>query len=208
MFLLLLLFISVQAQHAKRIEIGLQLGPNYTFLRGNKAVNQVKGEARIAGGAYLRYAVGKVFLRTAFLYENKSNKQEEVSLSYDADGNVVGETPYSLRQEFHYLTVPALLEVPLPLKGFHVLAGPYFSFLLGQDITAHGESLEYTSFYRRIDTGLSGGVSYYKPISAFFNLKAELRHNLGLLNINKDQEESAAVRTNATNLLLGVGYSF
>ncbi|WP_183906648.1 porin family protein [Rufibacter immobilis] len=204
--LLLSSLCGAQTPDRSRWFIGLQAGPSRTFLRGNETARELPADVRFAGGGFLRYRLSKVFLRAELLYENKGNKEEGSYVEYNLDQQATGQKHYTIRQCFHYLTVPVLLEVPAPVKGLHVAAGPYAGFLLGQELAAEGEQLEFTSYYRRLDAGLTAGMAYYRPLSPALGLKLELRHNLGLLNITKDPDSASRTKTNATHLLLGLSY--
>ncbi|MFB9865145.1 porin family protein [Rufibacter immobilis] len=204
--LLLSSLCGAQAPDQSRWAIGLQAGPSRTFLRGNKTAQELPADVRLTGGGFLRYRLSNVFLRAELLYENKGNKEEGSYVEYDLNQHAIGERHYTMRQRFHYLTLPLLLEVPVLAKGLHVAAGPYAGYLFGQELASQGEKLEFTSYYKKMDVGLTGGVAYYVPLSPALALKAELRHNLGLLNVTRDPDPASSIKTNATNLLLGLSY--
>ncbi|WP_205501805.1 porin family protein [Rufibacter psychrotolerans] len=208
LLVLLLVSLSTWAQHPRPLKaaLGLQAGPAYTHLRGNPTANALAADLRFAGGLFFRHRVKKAFARIEVLYENKGSKEEGASLHYDDRGEVTGQTAYTLRQHFHYLTVPVMVEFPVAKTGLHVALGPYLGFLLKQDLEAYDENLEFTAFYRRLDAGLTGGVAYYHTLTPTLLMRAEVRHNAGLRNISEDTTPESVLKTSSTNLFLGVSY--
>ncbi|ALI98460.1 porin family protein [Rufibacter tibetensis] len=190
-------------------QVGILVGPNRTFL--SRADNyfeplEIESDIRGTAGLSVKHQFTSFFIKADLLYENKGDKVDYTSTN--SRGYASGE--YTLKFNYHYLSVPILLGINIKQTGFFVKAGPYVGWLLKQMTKTNqpGEfpSLEedQTSRCRRFDVGVSGGIGYSRPISSVLNLSAEVRHNLGILNTTKSSNN---IRTNSTNLLLGLHYN-
>jgi hypothetical protein len=93
-------------------------------------------------------------------------------------------------------------------------AGPYVGYLLKvtlvtdeNDIIPHTE-LDVTDESYKYDFGISAGLGMKIPIKNKISFNVEVRNNLGLVNTRSApiEEEGGAVKTNSTNLLLGVTF--
>lgn len=93
-------------------------------------------------------------------------------------------------------------------------AGPYVGYLMKvtsvtdeNDIVPHSE-LDLTAESYKYDFGISAGLGARIPINEKMAFKVEVRNNLGLVNTLSapTEEEGGSVKTNSTNLLLGVTF--
>ena len=67
--------------------------------------------------------------------------------------------------------------------------------------------LDLTDESKRYDFGISAGLGARIPINDMLAFKVEVRNNLGLVNIiSPTIENERVVKTNSTNLLVGVTF--
>ncbi len=93
-------------------------------------------------------------------------------------------------------------------------AGPYVGYLMKVTaVTDENESVPHTELdltdkSYKYDFGIYAGVGAKIPIKHKLAFKVEVRNNLGLVNTRSApiEEEGGSVKTNSTNLLLGVTF--
>jgi len=197
------------AQDSK-IEIGVQGGPNVSFMRFQNQTFTEKNNPLVAfsGGLFFQYNFNKTFsLRADPGFERKGYFDKYIYNNW-----VSNTTTEKDRQSFNYLTVPILLRAAVGNKvRYFINAGPYIGLLLSEkerDNPPNQSSLIYnnTSYYKKTDLGITAGIGLSIPIKEEFALSIELRNNLGLMNIGTSS--SGNIKTNSTNLLIGFTYKF
>ena len=92
-----------------------------------------------------------------------------------------------------YLRLPLMAKYNLS-ESFSLLAGPNIGFLMGGD-----EAIKDAA--KSLDYGLGLGTMYKLESGLFF----EARYNLGLANINDDEND---IDIKNTNIAVGLGYRF
>lgn len=203
---LLILAVSATAYaQTSRFNLGFEGGPNLASLRGSQGVSQPEIGALwgLSGGVFLQYNCQSRFsLRTNVSYEKKG-------FAYRSSGMSVRNS--ELDQQLDYLTLPLLLRATFGQRvQFFVNAGPYVGYLLRSSSVFQEGPNTFRSrdeFYQAFDAGLSTGIGISLPFATRWAASAEVRNNLGLVNVSAlPIVGGGALRTNSTQLLLGVGY--
>src|ERR1035437_7314797 len=195
-----------------KLNIGLEGGPSLIFLNGNATEKNNSGlTVGYSGGIAFQYNFGSLFsIRTNVDYERKG-AYATITISDPYGNKNTGKNHLNL----NYLTAPILLRASFGNKGNILFnAGVFFGYLINQTTSfqssAHSynySSTDNTSNYKSFDTGLSAGLGFSIPIYRHFLFSFEARNNTGILNIEKPVANSNPVlRTNSTNLLLGIVY--
>ncbi|HLO58918.1 MAG TPA: porin family protein [Bacteroidales bacterium] len=191
---------------------GIQLSPTLNMLKGNSVTNEYDAKLDFSGGFSFEYPVtSNFYLKTALGYERKGAKTTIVLL--DEYSMIVGHQ--HVKFNFNYLVLPVL--VTLYTNGkikLYVNSGPYFGFLLNQNIyySAVGEHPEfeadYTDYTRRIDWGLSVGFGIQLPIKNNILFETGLTGDFGLTNTSKSELlYSGSIRPNSFGLQFGIKYN-
>lgn len=182
--------------HAQEFHPGIKGGLNLT----NLYIDDVTDEnARVGfhAGVFGKWTVGDVFgIQPELLYSTKGTKAEYDIAVFE------GENKFNL----HYLDVPVLAVFALG-ENFEIHAGPYFSYLLGANVSTDGDLGEGVDELDRdhfsdADIGLAGGVAFGSEQAKF-----GIRYNYGL----KEIADSDAARTflgDAKNSALQLYVSF
>lgn len=180
----------------QEFQSGIKGGLNLT----NLYIDDVTDEnARVGfhAGVFGKWTIGNVFgIQPEVLYSTKGTKAE-----YDI-AILEGENKFNL----HYIDVPVLAVFTLGEK-FEIHAGPYFSYLLGANVSTDGDLGEGVDeldrdHFSNADIGLSGGVAFGSE-----QTKVGVRYNYGL----KEIADSDAARTflgDAKNSVLQLFVSF
>jgi len=199
---------------SKKINLGVELGPSYTFLWGNHFISENNDPTNgYAAGFAFQYNFSNLFsLHSNLAYEKKGTKS--TANLRDDQGNFLGL--FTVHNNLNYITLPVLARLSFGNKmKFFINTGPYVSFLAKQTYV-HEAILELpeqkydgTDAYQGIDFGLSSGLGFTIPISDSFFFSLEARNNLGIYNISKlPLSYDGGLLTNSTNLLLGFSYQF
>ena len=203
---------TVQGQ-SKSLELGIEGGPSLTSIRGNILTDELESIISYSIGPTVQFNFSERFaLRTGCSLER--NGSAGYLMAVDVNGNVIGKT--KLHEDFDYMTFPLLARVSFGTKvKFVVNAGPFLGYLLKQ--TEHsdpildfpGYSVEHTDRYRRTDLGVTAGVGVVIRVRTHLRVSAELRNNLGLMNVSASPLiNNGSFKTNSTVLLVGCGYVF
>jgi len=197
-----------------KFEVGLEVGPSLTSLRGNDVLDKNNDLSfGFSSGLTFQYNFPKLIsIRTNISFERKSSTSQ-VSAT-DQNGDQIGEITY--HSYFDYLTIPILGRLTFGKKiNFFVNAGPYIGYLikLTDIIEAYGEhpkrEFDDTDYYKRTDLGITTGLGARFPIKNKLFLSIEIRNNFGLTNISSfTVVNDGAIKTNSTNLLFGIEYRF
>ena len=211
---LLLIAISINGfGQSYKINIGLEASPSITGLRGNETLAQYnKATIGFSTGAFLEYCFREILsIHAGFGLERKVAAAEKNVT--DLNGNIIANVPS--RSNFDYWFFPIFLKATFGKKlKYFFDAGPYFGYLIQQnDIYKLADNssttVNVTNLDKRFDSGLTSGVGIAIPFKQKFACSIELRDNLGFTNINGIQPyDSWTIRTNSTNLLIGISYKF
>lgn len=99
----------------------------------------------------------------------------------------------------NYVNIPLMFQYMFD-NGFRIQAGPQLGFLASAKNKADGNSVDVKDGYNSIEFGIPFGVGYISP-SGF---GVDARYNLGLSNINEDNDSKAYNR----GIQVGVFYQF
>jgi opacity protein-like surface antigen len=203
------------SQDLNRHEFGFEGGAGISFLRGIENIEKYHDPT-------LCYAVGisyqyrfteSLSFISALDYERKGSVVNVTAT--DPSGNPTGEFVDHLNYDYLMLPLLARFSFGNQFKMF-INAGPYAGYLIKvtsvtdkNDIVPNTE-LDLTDDSYKYDFGISAGLGARIPINQKFAFKVEVRNNLGLINTRSVsiEEEVGTVKTNSTNLLLGIAYSF
>ena len=200
---------DINAQ-VNEINIGAELGPSMTTLRGNEILDEYNGpKIGLTGSLNLSISFNKyIFLQTGLGYERKGSVARDFGT--DPFGNpLIGN---KIHANFNYLMMPMVLGTDIGAKTkFYVAIGPFIGILLKQVFVyeAYGNFPEIktnnTASDKRIDFGLTTSVGLKIPLNEKIKLKIELRDNLGLINISKAKLiDEGTIKTNSASLIMGM----
>lgn len=218
LFVLFSLFTFAQT---KKLRFGVHAGLNYSGLRGYtipaNITSQYDESAAFGylGGISLTYPLKeKVSLRVELNYERKTQKADnivEIRNSFEEPAQLYD---FTSKRHFDYLVLPILLHYQFTDKNsFFVNGGPFVGYLLKATLTSDLEvpelnaDVDLSNDYKKLDYGLTVGLGKNFDIDSQNSLHLEIRNNLGLAKINKnDVWNGGHVQTNSLSFM--VGYSF
>jgi hypothetical protein len=149
------------------------------------------------GGIFFGMGFGLFSVQPEVLYVRMGGRMEE-----GADW---------IEDRLDYIQIPILLKIhvlPGPISPA-VYAGPYGSFRLGakevENIGGVTDSFDIKDQIKSTDYGLvfGGGIDFKLPV---LKLSAEVRYNLGLVNIAKNAPSGYWVKNRSLMFLVGVGF--
>jgi len=199
LFLVLALWIfhSFGFGQNQKFEIGIEGGPSMSFIDSQTLrfdpFNPIIG---FSTGVVFRYfPLNHLSIQVNPSFERKGDWEKNTRISYDyliltcLPGFYLGKTPV-----------------------FFFNAGPFLGYLLNNHIT-HGytDGTDRNDFYKRVDIGLTIDLGTKFSIYNSFILSINLRNNLGLKQIVKDdisEERNWTEKTNSSILLVGLAYRF
>lgn len=208
--LLILIFCSYQAfSQNSKWSVGIEGGPglrnfrskdhhtNYFYKKNPYHLNYTFGD-------FIEYHIkGKFSLKADFLFEKKGGRAYMPTIFAIA-------MPIKVLLNTNYLSIPVLAKFSFGRKvKFFVNVGPYVGFFLGLGTRHYG--LAYgalsSSSIKPFDLGLTTGMGLTVPLNEHIFINTEIRNNLGLYDVVKD--EYGYPQKNITfNLLTGLGYRF
>ncbi len=193
--------IDIFAQSQKYL-VGFEGGPSLIILWGNEGLKDYhKNTIGYSGGVFLQHNLTeKVSLRTTLSFERKGSQ-------------TVFDNPTTVLK-LDYLTLPILARIHFgKKKNYFFDAGPFIGYLLKETEVTTGDNVakitsDNTSYFSKFDAGVSIGLGFAYPIKGNIIFSVEIRNNLGIYNIHLSSisYKDAPVRTNSTNLLLGMAY--
>ncbi|MEZ4847273.1 MAG: porin family protein [Bacteroidia bacterium] len=203
-------FATILNGQTNKFNIGIEGGPSLIFLRGDEVVEIYdKITLGYSGGLTFQYNLQDNFsVKTHLAYERKGSK----STFQETDVSGIPISEFTTYINYDYLTVPLLGHFHVGDKvRLFANFGPYFGFLFNQtNITEpHNGIPKFKSSgiddLKRLDWGLIGGLGGGFTINELL-LTLEVRHNLGLYNIRKEDLTQHKILTNSTNLLVGLAF--
>ena len=223
-FSILTLFIieSVFSQN-KKINIGIDFGPNYSYFKKNSFdKNSNHPVSRFSSGLSINCLISKHFsVETSLSYEQKGDKTDyyHTYLASAFPPFIYDEWRYISR--FSYLTNSIFLKATFGKKNeYFVNTGGYISYLLSKKIIRQSKYFQeeiydypdYSDAYiKHYDYGIIVGMGVSRFINERIAISLELRNNIGICDI-MDQEKGwnykKTLKTNTFNLLYGVKYFF
>jgi len=196
-------------QDSKHV-IGFEGGAGISFLRGLEFIENYHEPAMcFTAGISYQYSFSESFsFFSALDYERKGSVVNATAT--DQSGNLIGEIVAHANYDYMVLPLLARFSFGNSIKMF-MNAGPYVGYLMKvtsvteeNDVIPHTE-LDLTDESYKYDLGISAGLGVKIPIKDKMTFNVEVRNNLGLVNtLAPIEEDGGAVKTNSTNLLLGV----
>lgn len=193
------------------LEAGVQVGSGFSWLRGNKVIDDTDPLLGPAVGLTLQYDLSRAIgLHLGAHYQLKGMRMD-VRLA-DVQGNIIGNA--DVRNELSYLMFPLTVRALFGSSPrFFIAAGPYAGFLMRSRETFAGDLLipdqDNTEDLKQWDLGICAGIGASFPLSDHVRLNAELRYDKGLTNISAlPVIDDGSIRTNAACLLVGCSYLF
>jgi len=183
------------------LRVGINAGANLSSFRGNSFIENSKSKIGFLGGVSFEYYLkDNLSIKTNLNYERKSIEQgggyyDEYGIFTEMKANI----------HYDYLTIPILLKHEFgKSKIFYINGGPFINFLLSTKIIGdNSPSDDITSFYKKIDGGLSIGIGTKFQLNDKNNLNIEIRDNYGLVNISDVAVvDGGTIKTNSFNLIL------
>lgn len=185
--------------------IGIEGGPNFSFLRGSDNVSELTDPliAFSAGLAFQYHFSDILSVRTGPSFERKGGTQTYTVPAYGPGG--LSTTEEKMRINFDYVIVPVLVRASFGGGvRFFVNAGPYAGYLLNQTNVDHTKKkYVYTEHYKKLDYGVSGGLGIAIPIGDQFDFNVEIRDNFGLANVSDNTFYNDVIQHNCASLLVG-----
>lgn len=218
LFVLFSLFTFAQTT---KVRFGVHAGLNYSGLRGYTIpadiTSQYDESAAFGylGGISLTYPLKeKVSFRVELNYERKTQKADnivEIRNSFEEPAQLYN---FTSKRHFDYLVMPILLHYQFTDKNsFFVNGGPFVGYLLNATLTSDlnvpelNADVDLSNDYKKLDYGFTVGLGKHFNIGSQNSIHLEIRNNLGLAKINKnDVWNGGHVQTNSLSFM--VGYSF
>lgn len=199
----LIAVLAVSFAFSQSVEIGIKAGANFSDIKAsyekNKGVNlddiskSFKNSNILPSfhaGVFALVKFGMIGVQPEVLYSLQGSKVEVLGVSHS--------------EKLHYLSVPVLAKLYLPL-GFNIQAGPQFAYLLDTgkkiDIKNIGSTAvkSFKDQYKSGNISVAFGAGWDTP----FGLKIDARYVLGLTNIR----EVSASDYKIHNIQVSLGYS-
>lgn len=181
--------------NAQEVKFGAKAALNIATLTGD-----VEDPSSLIGfqvGGFAEIKISEKFaIQPELLYSTQGGKEKE---SIDIDGTDYTAT---LSYKLSYITIPVMAKYYVA-KSFSLEIGPQIGFLTSAkgEIEASGESVEVDikDYVTSTDFGVNFGAGY----DFSEKLSASLRYNLGLSNINDDEEDDSNIKNSVFSIALG-----
>jgi hypothetical protein len=208
---MMLMSIVLSNAQSNIIDIGIQGSPSVIFLRGdNFSYRNYKPIIGFSSGLSADLNLTDFFsIVTGLSFERKGSQAFYQVI--DDQGTPLSIAPAN--SYLDYLAIPVLLRFNLGKNvKFYFNVGAYLGYLFNQSYVNKDKLLPSTTnfmtpTYRNFDTGFSSGIGIKLPMKKRFYFSMEIRNNLGLYNILPNNSNSG-VKTNSTNLLIGIFRKF
>lgn len=191
-----------------RMELGVQAGPGLSWLRGNTFLDGTDAQVNAAYGVGFQYNFNKgIGLRTGVSYQRKGSSAE-ITLT-DINGSTLAKG--TALNTLEYLVVPVMVRAGFGRSvRFSANVGPYAGYLLkgtSRIKGVDGFDDDTTEGLERWDLGICAGLGIGMNVGGHMLLSAELRQEMGLVNVSKlPVVDDGSILTRGTTLFVGVGY--
>ncbi|MBC7456801.1 MAG: PorT family protein [Bdellovibrionaceae bacterium] len=191
-----------------KLDIGVIGGVARITLRGNEIMdNNHRPAFGFIAGLSAQYNWKTVSLVTNVLLERKGSV---IAMPLtDANGNQIGS--YNLTNALDYITLPLMIRKSFGNKiKFFANAGSYVAYLRAAEYRNSLVLIQSNkAFFKKEDVGLCFGIGLSFPLSNSMGFTAEIRNNLGLINISDvPVNNNVTIKTNSSALLLSFFYRF
>lgn len=201
-------FLNSACAQQGTMEVGIEGGPSANTFRGYQLLYAYQTNVGYAAGITFQYNfTDHLSLRSGVSWDRKGSGSDITLV--DPFGSTIKES--KLYWDLDYLTIPLLVRYAFGAKTQFILnGGPYLGYLVQErdriDRSSGFEGLEIdnTDQYGSIDLGVGGGIGVLIPVHERIRLSAEVRNNLGLVNISAAQlYNDGTIKTNSMVLLVG-----
>lgn len=181
--LLVLVFVlsSVGATYAQvQVALGLKAGANISKFDDADADNLTSFHA----GAFGLFKFTKIGIQPEILFSQQGSTFEEAGEKFDF--------------ETAYVTIPVMVKLYL-IGGLNLQAGPQFGFLTKADLEGQGDVKDKM---KGSDLSANVGLGWDLP----FGLTLDARYNIGLSDLNDDEDTFGDASFKSRVIQLSVGY--
>ena len=191
--------------------LGLKAGVNFSTLRGDLIdavidgsdveVLQFKtGTGFVAGGFYAIPVGGALYIQPEVLYQRRVSKFDFNELA-EVLGAGAGLSA-SVRAE--YLQIPVLLKWQPGIEGVRatLFAGPALAFRLSAEARAEFMGMTETEDLKDQTASTDFGLVFGAGV-AFGSFGLEARYDLGLSNVNSEEDDPTSLKWGTISLLAG-----
>ncbi|MFY0482555.1 porin family protein [Flavobacterium sp. PLA-1-15] len=220
-YFLLLLVICTASFAQDKPQFGVNLGGTYSNVRTNNFNDQIvsfkdsKYDVNFLVGVSIEIPLNEKFSFVGNInYERKSYKRNAVfSQSNFEDFDPILDNRTYVSEEYktrlEYITVPLNMKYYIDSeKKFYVNGGPFLGFFFNSNYKTDGEnSGDGNDNFKTLDFGVNLGIGTNFKINDKSSLNLEIRHNYGLIDINKIESTPtftafvSYVKTNSFNLI-------
>ncbi len=192
----------------QRMELSVQAGPGVSWLRGNTFLNGTEVQFNAAYGLGFQYNFNNgIGLRTGLSYQRKGSSAE-INLT-DVNGSTLAKG--TALNTLEYLVVPMLVRAGFGRNvRFFANVGPYAGYLLKGTSSIkdmEGFDDDTTDGLEQWDLGVCAGLGMGMSLGDRMQLSAELRQEMGLVNVSKlPVVDDGSILTRGTTLFVGIGY--
>lgn len=198
--------VSASAQES-RLKLGIIGGPNLTLFFAND-YNRIAIKPRVsyAAGITLDYRLkNRLSLTTGLLSEKKIGYND---FSYTDEFGNPTDIGFRSYYKLSNISVPLAIKLDIINQKIKIsgLLGSQIQYLSKQEQTDFNSTnyqlINGTENYNKLNLDLITGIGASIKINSSFDLSLEVRNNLGITNMHK----YGVLKTNTTNLLLGLSY--
>lgn len=181
---------SAFAQHSsQKVSFGLKGGLNVNNLKNSKS-----------GGTDFKTLIG--FNAGALAHIHLAEQLAlQPEIYYSLQGAKYDLLSEEGKYKLGYINVPVMVQYMFD-NGFRLQAGPQVGFLINADSELGSVETDVKKNYKKVDFGITGGVSYVEPSSG---VGIDARYNLGLSDIN---DVKASYKTTNRGFQVGLFYIF
>ncbi|MFA9187862.1 porin family protein [Flavobacterium sp. FBOR7N2.3] len=190
--------------NAQEVKFGIKGGLNLSSWSGDTEGVNLKYKPGFNGGMFADVKLSeKVSLQPEVLYSLVGTKVDNFTI--DLDGNeFTGDVNFNMS----YIYVPVMLKLNVAEK-FNLEVGPQVGFLVSAKsvVQIEGNSQEIKNDIKEIFNTVDFGVNFGAAYDLDQHFVLGIRYNLGLSNINKNEEGDSS-KVNNSVFSLGLGYKF
>jgi hypothetical protein len=198
---ILIAFILSFSLSAHDFFAGVKLGPGVAFVHGDDT-DDLDPKGAISVGLFGTYSPIKYFAA-------------QLELNYELKGFSWKEDSNQARQSLHYFSIPLIAKgvFPVSIVTIQPYFGLNFSFLMDANLKAESSGTilgdvavtnNNTDSFEVFDLGILFGGETFIKITDKFYITADLRFNIGVLEIVED----ADIFNGTFHVLAGVAYKF